>query len=434
MIRIALLLLSVLTYITSYAQQTGLEWHGYTRAGFTSNNAGSAANNTVFKAPNAEAFYRLGGGESTYSNWSLSQGLTDESGAWARVEFGLVYEDRETRSWVFETQQKTVFMDRSFVEMGNLDFAPAAHFWAGRINYGKDIHILDKKFWEVRATGVGIKKYPISASSHGSLFLVAHDSDGDKQYTGLDGNSISYPDQARPRAHTLGIEYEKNSWWFAASLQNNSNNLPYLFSRKIDDITITEQAQAAAVGWQLMLRYKHRGALIGNKGSARIIIQYASGSSAAILGRNGDTNQPNEGGQNYRVIFENMNQFSGWDVNSVALVQRKDDVDFNGSQQNWWTLGFRPVQYLSKHLAMQYEIGYSSSDYGHSSLSEKGSLTTVTIAPSLKFGQRFYSRPEIRLYTTLAHYQGDYSAAVIDGYDKSEEYAFSWGVQTEVWF
>ena len=434
----SILLLALLFIPSTFAQQTGLEWHGYTRAGFTSNNAGSSASNTIFKDPNGEAFYRLGGGESNYSNWSLSQGLMDESGAWARVEFGLVYEDRETRSWVFETQQKTIFMDRSFVEMGKLDFAPDAHFWAGRINYGKDIHILDKKFWEVRATGAGIKNYPLSSTSQGSLFLVAHESDGDTEYTGLDGNSINYPDAARPRTHTLGLEYQLPSWWFAASLQTNSNNLPYLFSRDINGAPITQQAEAADKGWQIMLRYKHNNALLGKQGSARLIAQYGQGISAAILGRNGDTNQSNQGGQNYRLILEHMNQFKGWDLNSVALMQRKEDVDFDGSEQNWWTLGFRSVQYLSNHLAMQYELGHSDSDYAinesGNGLREAGSLTTLTFAPTLKFGKSFYSRPEIRFYATLAHYQGDYSAAVIDGYDDNEEYAFSWGIQTEIWF
>lgn len=130
-----------------------------------------------------------------------------------------------------------------------------------------------------------------------------------------------------------------------------------------------------------MLRYKHNNALLGKQGSTRLIAQYGQGISAAILGRNGDTNQSNQTGQNYRLILEHMNQFSDWDLNSVALMQRKEDVDFDGSEQNWWTLGFRPVQYLSNHLAMQYGLGHSSSDYAD-----------------------------------------------------NEEFAFSWGIQTEIWF
>ena len=427
------LLLAFLPFTTSYAEQTGLEWHGYTRAGFTSNNAGSSASNTTFKDPNAGAFYRLGGGESNYSNWSLSQVFNDDSGAWGRVEFGLVYEDRETRSWVFETQQKTIFMDRSFIEMRNLDFAPKAHFWAGRMNYGTDIHILDKKFWEVRATGAGIKNYP-TVHGESSFFLVAHESDGDNEYTGLDGNSVNYPDEARPRTHTFGVEHKSGNWWFASSIQSNSNNLPFMFERKINGATINEQATAADTGWQFMLHYKQPEFIGGSAGSTRIIAQYAQGISAALIGRNGDTNQSNEDGQNARVIFETMNNFKDWDLNSVALIQTKTDVDFDGSEQNWWTLGFRPINYLSQHLAMQYELGHSVSDYRNNNLSEKGSLTTLTLAPTLKFARHFSSRPEIRLYTTVAHYQGDYSAAVIDGYDDDEEYAFTWGVQGEIWF
>jgi len=40
-----------------------VQWNGYFRAGFTSNEEGSASGNATIQAPNAGAFYRLGGGK-----------------------------------------------------------------------------------------------------------------------------------------------------------------------------------------------------------------------------------------------------------------------------------------------------------------------------------------------------------------------------------
>ena len=108
-----------------------VQWHGYFRAGFTTNEEGSASGNTTIKAPNSGAFYRLGGGESNYAAWNLSRKFNADSGAWAKAYVGYVYEDRDARRWVFDNTNKTSFMDKAYVEFGNLDFAPDATFWAG---------------------------------------------------------------------------------------------------------------------------------------------------------------------------------------------------------------------------------------------------------------------------------------------------------------
>ncbi|MGR5245358.1 carbohydrate porin [Vibrio sp. PNB23_22_6] len=95
-----------------------VQWNGYFRAGFTSNENGSGSGNSTIQAPNAGGFYRLGGGESNYAATAFSRKFNTDSGAWAKAYFGLVYEDRDARRWVFDTQDKTIFMDKGYVEMG----------------------------------------------------------------------------------------------------------------------------------------------------------------------------------------------------------------------------------------------------------------------------------------------------------------------------
>ena len=410
-----------------------VQWHGYFRAGFTSNDSGSASNNTTIKAPNAGAFYRLGGGESNYAAWNLSRKFNVESGAWAKAYFGLVYEDRDARRWVYDTSDKTVFMDKAYVEMGNLDFAPDATFWAGRVNWGSDIHILDRKYYEVRSPGIGVKGLD-AGDGKIDLFMMAHDTDSDTEYTDENGTTVSYDDGARPRTHTIGLEYKKGNWWIATSVQSNSNDEAYQVSKTIDGNAETYDAKAASFGAHIMLNYKQNDFFGMTDGSTRYVAQYGTGVSAAFLGRNGDTNQSNEDGQNYRFFIDGLTKVGDWDINTVALIQQKNDVDFDGSKNTWWTIGARPSYYVTENFAMQFEAGYNWSSYESDTQEEEGGLATFTIAPTLKLKSSFFNRPELRLYATYAKYTGDYTASSLDGFDSDDDSAFTFGAQAEIWF
>lgn len=410
-----------------------VQWHGYFRGGFTSNESGSGTGNTTIKAPNSGGFYRLGGGESNYAAWNLSRKFNTESGAWAKAYFGLVYEDRDARRWVFDTDKKTIFMDKAYVEMGSLDIAPEATFWAGRVNWGKDVHILDRKYYEVRSPGVGVKGLDM-ADAKVDLFVLSHDTDSDNEYTDENGSTVTYSDGARPRTHTFGLEYKKNNLWVAASVQSNSNGEAYQVKKTIDGNEETYDAEAASFGSHIMVNYKQNSFFGLTDGSTRYVAQYANGVSAAFLGRSGDTNQSNKDGQNYRLFIDSMAKVGNWDINTVAAFQQKDDVDFDGSKNTWWTVGARPSYYVTENFAMQFEAGYNWSSYESDTQKEEGGLATFTIAPTLKLKSSFFSRPEIRVYATYAKYTGDYTASSLDGYDTGDDDAFTFGAQAEIWF
>jgi len=410
-----------------------VQWNGYFRAGFTSNEEGSASGNATIQAPNAGAFYRLGGGESNYAAWNLNRKFNADSGAWARAYFGSVYEDRDARRWVFDTSEKTIFMDKAYVEFGNLDFAPDVTFWAGRVNFGYDVHILDRKYYEIRSPGIGVKGIDVGNGKM-DLFITSHDTDSDDTYTDESGTTVEYSDGARPRTHTLGLEYKTGSWWIATSLQTNSNDDAYQVTKTIDGASDTYDAEAATFGAHLMVHYTQDSFFGLTDGRTKYVAQYATGTSAAFLGRNGDTNQSNKDGQNYRFLVDGLAQLGKWDINTVALIQQKDDVDFEGSKNTWWTIGVRPSYYVTDNFAMQFEAGYVGSSYESDSEKESGGLTTLTIAPTLKLKSSFFSRPELRLYATYANYSGDYDASGLDGYDSSDEDSFTFGAQAETWF
>ncbi|AXT73732.1 carbohydrate porin [Vibrio sp. dhg] len=410
-----------------------VQWHGYFRAGFTSNENGSGSGNSTIQAPNAGAFYRLGGGESNYAATNFSRKFNTDSGAWAKAYFGLVYEDRDARRWVFDTQNKTIFMDKAYVEMGNLDFSPEALFWAGRVNWSDDIHILDRKYYEIRSPGIGVKGIELSNGKL-DLFLTSHDSDGDKTYTDENGTTVTYEDDARPRTHTLGVEYRTGHWWLTGSVQTNSENSTYSVTKTIDGVESSYVGETAKAGAHVMVNYTQPTYFGLTDGRVKYVAQYASGTSAAFLGRHGDTNQSNDGGQNYRVFVDGLASFGNWDINTIALFQQKDDVDFEGSDNTWWTIGGRTSYYFNQNLALQLEAGYNGSSYSSDTEEEEGGLATFTIAPTLKLNKAFFSRPEIRFYATYAKYTGDYNAGSLDGYSSNEDDSFTFGAQAEIWF
>lgn len=407
-----------------------VQFNGYMRAGFTTNENGSASGNTTIKAPNAGGFFRLGGGESNYAAWNLNKKFTADSNAWAKAYIGLVYEDRDARRWVFDSANKTMFMDKAYVEMGGLDFAPDATFWAGRVNFGWDIHILDRKYYEIRSPGIGMKGMPMGDGTF-DLFVVSNDSDSNTEYTAEDGTTVEYADGARPRTHTLGAEYKTGPWWIAASAQTNSNDEEFQVTNNFGETYVNKPATTGA---HLMVNYTQPGFFGLANGRTKYIAQYAMGTSAAFLGRAGDTSQSNDGGQNYRLFIDALATAGKWDTNVVLGAQQKRDVNYDGHENTWLVIGARPMYHVTENFAMQFEAGYNWSKEVSNDAEESGGLATFTIAPTLKLKSAYFSRPEIRAYVNYAKYTGDYTASALDGYTTDDQDTLTFGAQAEVWF
>lgn len=407
-----------------------IQFHGYLRAGFTTNKNGSSADNSPIKVPHSDGFYRLGGSESNYTAWNLSKGFTSDSGAWARAYIGYVYEDRDARRWAFDSQGDANFMDKAYVEMGNIDIAPEAIFWGGRVHYGYDIHMLDLKIYEIRSPGVGVKKLDVGAGKL-DLFVVAHEADNDIEYTSSDGTNIEYSDGAIPEIITVGGEYKIDNWWFTASIQSNSTPVTF----QVTDTFDTKHTSAAAeTGFSVMAHYTQKNFFGLVEGRTRYAVQYAQGTSAAVLGRIGDTNLSNQDGQNYRFSIDALAKFENWELNTVFLAQHKKDQLFDGHENTWYSIGARPAYYVTENFAMQFEVGYNWSDYSNGIEEVSGGLATFTIAPTLKLKPMMSVRPEIRLFATFAKTNGDYNVGNIGGYNTDDDNAFTFGAQVEAWF
>lgn len=92
----------------------------------------------------------------------------------------------------------------------------------------------------------------------------------------------------------------------------------------------------------------------------------------------------------------------------------------------------RPIYHFDKHFSLAFEGGV---DYVEDAgLDRNGTLYKLTLAPQVALGNRFFSRPVIRVVVTYATWSDSF-AGQIGGNDYVDDTsAWTWGVQIESWW
>ena len=124
---------------------------------------------------------------------------------------------------------------------------------------------------------------------------------------------------------------------------------------------------------------------------------------------------------------------------TARKVNTNGTVSTTGSDAHLFTFGVRPVWWLWGPLALQGQAGYSylsnvrdperSSAFGNS-----GSFGIFTIAPTLKPRGGFFTRPELRIYATLAVWSDSLKGAIGSPYYANNNYGWNFGIQAETWW
>ncbi|EKN5084950.1 carbohydrate porin, partial [Yersinia enterocolitica] len=157
----------------------------------------------------------------------------------------------------------------------------------------------------------------------------------------------------------------------------------------------------------------------------------------------------------WRVVLDGVASLGEWDIATFAYYQKDKNYRWwSSDEKGWgrtsWVAGVRPYQQITKHFAMQYEVGYEYLDddnYKGVDGKGKGGLTKVTIAPTLTFDSGFWSRPQLRVFATYAkwdkgvsdaldgNYNWDTNSISAGGYSRSGKTdTLNFGIQAEVWF
>jgi maltoporin len=121
----------------------------------------------------------------------------------------------------------------------------------------------------------------------------------------------------------------------------------------------------------------------------------------------------------------------------AGVYQR--DINFNGSQgstTNWYSAGARVSWGFNEHFKLLAEAGFDRVTKTIGSRPQM--LGKFTVAPALSGGKGLLSRPELRLFYTLAMWNDEARGATVDSGQVYTALQLSrgsiFGLQAETWF
>jgi maltoporin len=272
---------------------------------------------------------------------------------------------------------------------------PEATFWIGKARGRRgDVHIVDQFFVDMKGVGAGVKT--IKAGS-GQLGFAWYTTDGDSTLT-------------RP-GQRFNVE-----WTGIASNPGGKANL--FFTATKGNFT------GGTNGLGATLRHDQD---IGGGLSNTLWLQFAEGSTS--LEANFGDLALKSSAKSYRAV-ESINwQVGKFGGQAIALVGSAEDNA--GVKTTSSTLGGRVSFAVTKNFKFVTELG--ASQYKTQGMAA-AHLTKLTIAPTLSVGPDFWTRPELRLYATMAKWNT--AAGNVTGQPgfAGKTSGNSVGAQVEWWF
>ncbi|HCC60843.1 MAG TPA: maltoporin [Pseudomonas sp.] len=382
-----------------------LDFNGYVRSGVGESTASESQ--ACFQLPGAASKFRLGNECEQYAELGLRQNLfTMDDGSVLSVEGMAALYNEYDHTPKFTGDHGFARLVQAYAEWSNIAALNNGSLWAGRRFYKRnDIHISDFYYWNQSATGAGIENVEIGGLQYSYAFS-RKDSVFQENYTNRHDFNVGGFDTNPDGELQFGVSY------IADPDRGDSNS-----------------------GWSVTAQHEQIGFL---GGSNTFAVQYGEGPGTG-LGYTGDVTL-DESAKSWRVV-----EFFDWQVTprfggQFQVVYQKDKRQ-GGGDQDWISLGVRPVYALTEEFKLVAEVGHDQID------AEAGTrkLTKFTIAPTWSpAGPGFWARPEFRLYYTYAQWNDAAQEAanlMAAGSALSETGAFgtaqhgsNFGVQVEYWW
>ena len=382
-----------------------LEFTGYVRTGV--GGASSGGSQGCFQLPGSPSKYRLGNECEQLAELQLAQdlikpgdGSTLSVVGMAQLFAGYGHTPQ------FTGQHGYSRMVQMYAQWRDMPVLNGGAFWAGRRYYRRnDIHISDYFYWNQSATGFGFDEVAI----------------GDLKYSYVFSRKDNVFQEPYINRHDFNVGGFKSN--VGGELEFGVSYLQRPDSRD------------AHSGWSVAAQHKQKGFLGGLNTFA---LQYGRGPGTA-LGYTGDPALDN-GNQSWRAV-----EYFDWQLTprfggQFQVVYQKDRRP-DGNDQDWLSVGVRPVYAFSDHFKLITELGRDQIDAPGGTRK----LSKFTIAPTWSpAGPGFWQRPEIRLYYTHARWNRAAQRAaneIAAGSALSENGAFgsalhgsNFGVQVEYWW
>ena len=412
-----------------------LEFHGYMRAGTGGNSEGG--DQVCFQTPGAGAKYRLGNECEIYTEWAFDYlAYQGETGAYMKF--------RTLAAWIVEGETDFEEDDpafrEAFIEGGNLfpGRLADAKFWAGKRYYRRnDVHINDFYYWRQGGQiGGGIEDFPLpvgklayaymrfSNDDIDDIVVQAFDGDGNPAgFRTLEGQTIQINDRAVSRH-----DFE---WYDIPANENGTLTFGV-------DIRFSEEDSdeiSGKNGYFLNARHFQDGFLGGFN---QLTLQYGAGAASTLQDFSDDRLDTDN--WTFRVVDQLNFEFNHrWSGLAAFVWERKNfDGEFEeelGGDQDWLSLGVRPIYHINEHFGLALEVGYDRVDPDEGDDRE---LTKITFAPLIRAKGGFFARPELRVFVTYADWnEAAREAGVITTGENpfgDDNDGWTFGVQAEAWW
>jgi maltoporin len=421
--------------------QDYVEFHGYFRAGYGRDNEGGPQ--VAFQAPGALSKYRLGNEAENYGEFMFAKdfyvpGLfslepklrADDTpaGPIARVQTMIsVYNPYEN---LLNSSETTFGLPEIFASIGNVVAAqPSMKFWAGSRYYRRqDIHISDFFFYNMSGSGGGVEDIQLPCGKLALAWIGAADTSGFSELPQPDPNNKA--------------GFSKANWdlrLYDVPLLCGKGEFGVVYSRADSGLDANGRSAPASQG--ASFNFVHTTTpFLSQDGVNKFSLQFGTGPATTFTAgfdtftlTNGVFIRPDP---NNSWSFRATEHFAAnigehFSVGPALVYQITDFADEGGLQQ-WASAGVRPIFHFNKYLNVALETGVDwvkDNNQGTSSY-----LWKITLAPQVSLGDRFFSRPVLRLFLTYAQWGNEFRGQ-IGGPDFADQtQGLTYGVQMEAWW
>ena len=415
---------------------------GYFRAGYGRNGRGGPQ--VGFGAPGAPAKYRLGNEAENYGElifaksvylpgaFRLNEDLRPDgtpAGPIARVQVRL---SMVSPYATLGSGSGTTFgLPEAWGSIANvIEAQPEAKFWAGRRFYRRhDIHINDFYFWDMSGGGGGIEDLSFGGAAKLALAWIGF---GDTSGIG----NVPQPD---PNNAAGFSKSNYDARLYDVPMLGGKGEIGVTLATQRSGLDESGQQAPAATGVGLTFVHTATG-FISEGGTNKFSIQYGTGPAKTFTSGFETINLPEgtfirpgeQSSFRARVTEHFVASLSEhFSLSPVLIFQLTDQAD-SGGRQYWYSAGLRPIAHVNQYFSVAVEGGLDWVEDTDANTS--AGLGKVTLAPQISVGNRFDSRPVIRLFGTAAFWGDDFEGQAGGADYADDTQGYSAGMQMEAWW
>lgn len=374
----------------AHADDGAFEFHGYSRGG-----------PVLSKSDGVKGRFQLGGDTQGYR-------LGNEADNGIEIDLSKTFKTDAANYKVEYMPSKwgsgNVGTEQAFVEISGMSFAPEAKFWVGQRRLRiQDVHIVDYFLMNYGDNqGAGVTDIPIGGAKlglgvfTGDKFDTASVAGVKAKRFNVDISEIGVNPGGKLRVLLTGVN--------GSGLANSNSGSGISVSHNQSDFLVKGLSNA------LFLQT--------STGHARIDGEFLNIDGVA-------------GGQKVTRIADSLNWQLGAFGGQTLLSYQINKDDVTGIETKDTSIGGRISYAFSKNFKLLVDAATTS----RTGNGPDQRLDKLTIAPTISVGPDFWTRPELRLYVTMANWNAAAAAANASSFGAGGKTARTVaGIQYEIWW